>query len=207
MLFSRSVVSWVFGPHGLQHSGLLCPSLSPRGCWKWCPLSWWCHPTTLSSVAPFLSSPQIKVFSSESAPHIRWPKYWSFSFSPSNEYSGLISFRIDWFDLLAIQGAPKSLLRHHNSKASVVQPSPFFGLPCGSAGKESACSGGDLGLILGLGRSPGEEKGYPLRYSGLENSMDFIVHGVAKSWTWLRDFHFHNRLGQKRHHLVSETRS
>ena len=95
----------------------------------------------------------------------------------------MISFRIDWFDLLAIQGAPKSLLRHHNSKASVVQPSPFFGLPCGSAGKESACSGGDLGLILGLGRSPGEEKGYPLEYSSLENSMDCVVHGVANRRT------------------------
>ena len=62
--------------------------------------------------------------------------------------------------------------------------------PCGSAGKESACNSGDLGLIPGLGRSPGEGKGYPLQYSGLENSMDCIVHGVAKSWTRLSDFHF-----------------
>ena len=61
--------------------------------------------------------------------------------------------------------------------------------PCGSAGTESACSAGDLGLIPGSGRSPGEEKGYPLQYSGLENSMDCIVHGVAKSWTRLSDFH------------------
>ena len=65
------------------------------------------------------------------------------------------------------------------------------GFPCGSAGKESACSAGDLGLIPGLGRPPGEGKGYPLQYSGLENSMDYIVHGVAKSQTRLRDFHFH----------------
>ena len=70
----------------------------------------------------------IKVFSSESARRIRWPKYWSFNFSisPSNEYSGLISFRIDWFDLLAVQGTLKSLLQHHNSKASVLQCSAFF---------------------------------------------------------------------------------
>ena len=72
--------------------------------------------------------PSIRVFSSESALHLRWPKYWSFSFSisPSNEYSGLISYRIDWFDLLAVQGTHKSLLQHHNSKASVLQHSAFF---------------------------------------------------------------------------------
>ena len=64
-------------------------------------------------------------------------------------------------------------------------------LPCDSAGKEYACSAGDLGLVPGLGRSPGEGKGYPLQYSGLENSMDCIVHGVAKSRTRLSDFHFH----------------
>ena len=72
--------------------------------------------------------PSIKVFSSESALHIRWPNYWSFSFSlsPSNEYSGLISFRIDWFDLFAVQGTLKSLLQHHNLKASILQHSAFF---------------------------------------------------------------------------------
>ena len=64
------------------------------------------------------------------------------------------------------------------------------GFSCGSSGKESACNFGDLGLIPGLGRSPGEGRGYPLQYSGLENSMDCIVHGVAKSWTRLSDFHF-----------------
>ena len=67
----------------------------------------------------------------------------------------------------------------------------FLGFPCGSADKESACHAGDLGSIPGLGRSPGEGKGYPLQYSGLENSMDCTVHGVAKSWTRLSDFHFH----------------
>ena len=72
--------------------------------------------------------PSIRVFSSESDLHIRWPKYWSFSFSisPSSEYSGLVSFRIDWLDLLAVQGALKSLLQHHSSKASILQHSAFF---------------------------------------------------------------------------------
>ena len=72
--------------------------------------------------------PGIRVFSSESAVRIRWPKYWSFSFNicPSNEYSGLISFRMDWLDLLAVQGTLKSLLHHHSSKASILQSSSFF---------------------------------------------------------------------------------
>ena len=73
--------------------------------------------------------PSIRVFSNESALHLRWPKYWSFSFSiisPSKEYSGLISFRMDWFDLLAVQGTLKSLLQYHNSKASILQCSAFF---------------------------------------------------------------------------------
>ena len=72
--------------------------------------------------------PSIRVFSNESVLHIRWPNYWSFSFSisPSNEYSELISFRIDWFDILAVQGTLKSLLQHHNSKGSILQHSGFF---------------------------------------------------------------------------------
>ena len=70
--------------------------------------------------------PSIRVFSNESALLIKWPKYWSFSISPSNEYSGLISFRIDWFDLLAVQGTLKSLLQHHNLKVSVLRHSAFF---------------------------------------------------------------------------------
>ena len=72
--------------------------------------------------------PSIRVFSNESVLHIRWPKYWRFSFtiSPSNEHSGLISFRMDWLDLLAVQGTPKSLLQHHSSKASILQHSAFF---------------------------------------------------------------------------------
>ena len=70
--------------------------------------------------------PSIRVFSSESTLRIRWPKYWHFSISPSNEYSGLISFRIDWFDLPAVQGTLKSLLQHHSLKASIIQCSAFF---------------------------------------------------------------------------------
>ena len=81
-----------------------------------------CHSLLLSSIIP-----SIRVFANESALHIRWPKYWSFSFSisPSNEYAGLISFRIDWFDL-AVQGTLKSLLQHHSSKASILRCSAFF---------------------------------------------------------------------------------
>ena len=83
-----------------------------------------CHPLLLR---PSIF-PSIRVFSNESALCIRWPKYWSFSFSisPSNEYSGLISFRMDWWDLLAVQGTLKSLLQHHSSKASILRCSAFF---------------------------------------------------------------------------------
>ena len=120
-------------PYGLQHARLPCPSLAPGVCSNSCPLSWWCHPTISSSVTrPLLPLPSIfpsiRIFSNESALRIRWPKYWSFSFSisPSNEYSGLVSFRIDWFDLLAVQGTLKNLLQHHGSKASILQHSAFF---------------------------------------------------------------------------------
>ena len=81
-----------------------------------------CHPLLL---LPSIF-PSIRVFSSESLLHIRWPKYWSFSFSPSNEYSGLMSFRIDWFDLLTVQGTLKHPLQHQNSEASIFQCSAFF---------------------------------------------------------------------------------
>ena len=83
-----------------------------------------CHPFLL----PSLIFPSIRIFSNESVLRIRWPKYWSFSFSisPFNEYSGLISFRMDWFDLLAVQGTLKSLLQHHSSKASILWCSAFF---------------------------------------------------------------------------------
>ena len=95
------VVSSSLQPHGLQHARLSCPTPTPGACSNSCPSSLWFHPTISSSVVPFSSCPQsfpASVFSNESALHIRWPKYWSFSFSisPSNEYSGLISFRMDW---------------------------------------------------------------------------------------------------------------
>ena len=81
-----------------------------------------CHPLLL----PPSIIPSIRVFSNESVLHIRWPKYWSFSISPSNEYSGLISFRMDWLDILAVQGTLKSLLQHHSSKVSILRCSAFF---------------------------------------------------------------------------------
>ena len=101
-----------------------------------------CHPLIL---LPSIF-PSIRVFSNESVFHIRWPKYWSFSFSisPSNEYSGLTSFRTDWLDLLAVQGTLQSLLQHHSSKASILHPSAFFRVqlshPYMTTGKAEALS-------------------------------------------------------------------
>ena len=113
-------------PHGLQHAKPCCPSPSPKVCSSSCLLYQWCHPAISSSDIPFSSC--IRVFSSEWALLTRWPKYWSssFSISPSNDYSGLISFRIDWFDLPAVQGTLKCLLQHDSSKASILQCSAFF---------------------------------------------------------------------------------
>ena len=125
--FSRSVVSDSLRPHESQHT---CPSPTPGACSNSCPSSRWCHPTISSSVLLLPPSifTSIRVFSNESVLPIRWPKYWSFSFNirPSNEYSGLISFRMDWLDLLAVQGTLKSPLQHHSSKASILQYSAFF---------------------------------------------------------------------------------
>ena len=115
---------WLFTTHELQHASLPCPSLSPRVCSNSCPLSQWYHSTISPSFAPFSSSvfPSIRVFCSELALCIRWLKYSSFSFSisPSKEYLALISFRIDWFHLLAVQGTLKILLQHHNWKLSIL---------------------------------------------------------------------------------------
>ena len=108
-------------PHGLQHARFPCPSPTPRACSNSCPSCQLCHSTISSSVVPFSSRLQsFPAAGSFPVLHIRWPKYWSFIFSisPSNEYSGLISFRIDWFDLLAVQRTLKNLLQHHSSKAS-----------------------------------------------------------------------------------------
>ena len=131
LLFSHSVMSNSLQPHGLQHARLPCPSTSPGACSNSCPLCPWCHPTISSSVISFSSCLQflrsIRVFSNELALHIRWSKYWrlSFSISPSNEYSGVIYFRIDWFFLLVVQGTLKSL-QHHNSKASILHNLAFL---------------------------------------------------------------------------------
>ena len=131
LLLSCSDVSNSLQPHGLQHTRLFCLSPSPGAC-------------SLMSIETVMPStylvicrplfllpsvfPSIRLFSNESVLLIRWPKYWSFSFSisPSSEYSGLISFRIDWFDLLTIQGTLQSLLQQHSSKASILQLSAFF---------------------------------------------------------------------------------
>ena len=124
--FSFSVVSDSLRPHEPQHARPPCPSPTPNPP----------KPMSIKSVIPSnhlilchpllllpLVFPSMRVFSNESALHIRWPKYWNFSFniSPSNEHPGLICFRIDWLDLLAIQGTLKSLLQHHSSKASILR--------------------------------------------------------------------------------------
>jgi len=118
-------------PHELQHTRLFCLSPTPGACSNSCPLSQWCHPIISSSVIPFSSCfsvfYSVRVFSNESVLCIRWPKYRSFSFSISlsHEYSGLTSFWIDRFDLLAVQRTCKSFLQHHSSKASVLWYSAF----------------------------------------------------------------------------------
>ena len=145
--------------------------------------------------------PSIRVFSSESALLIRWPKYWSFSFSisPSSEYLGLISFRMDWLDLLAVQRTLRSLLQHHSSKPSILQHSAFFTVqfshPYMTTGKTIALTiqtfvGRVMSLLFNvLFRFViGEGNGTPLQYSCLRNPMDrgawwAAVHGVAKSRT------------------------
>ena len=180
-------------PCGLQNARPPCLSPTPGVYSNSCALSRWCfqpsHPL-LSPSPPAFNLSQHQGLSSESVLQIRWPKYWSFSFSinPSNEYSGLISFRMDpviclfpssfkhgvWWLLCHLIGLPW-----------------YQGFPGSSDGKESACNARDSSLIPGLGRSPGEGNGHPLQYSGLENFMDYTVHGVTKSQTRLSDLHFH----------------
>ena len=144
-----------------------------------------CHPLLL---LPSIF-PSISVFSNESALHIRWPKYWSFSFkiSPTNDHPGLISFRMDWLDLLAVQGTLKSFLLHHSSKASILRHSAFFMVqiflygphPYMTTGKTIALA---RQTFVGKARSLlfnmlsrlviGEGNGAPLQYSRLANPMD-----------------------------------
>ena len=130
--FSHSVVSDSLWPHESQHARPPCPSPTSGVHSDSRPLSQWCHPAISSSVVPFSSCPQSlpvsESFSNGSTLHMRWPKYWSFSFSiiPSKEIPELISFRMDWLDLLAVQGTHKSFLQHHSSKASILWHSAFF---------------------------------------------------------------------------------
>ena len=130
--FSHSVMSDSLWSHGLQHTRPPCPLPIPGVYLNSCPLSRWCHPTISSSVVPLSSClqsfPASGFFSNESVLRIIMPKYWSFNFnmSPSNEYSGLISLRTDWLNLLVVQGTLKSLLQQHSSKASIFQPSAIF---------------------------------------------------------------------------------
>ena len=156
-----------------------------------------CHPLLLLHPIP----PSIKVFSNESTLRMRWPKYWSFSFSisPYNEHPGLISFRMDWLALLAGQGTLKSLLQHHSSKASTLWHSAFFTVqlsrPYMTTGKTIALTrwtffGKVMSLLFNmLSRLViGEGNGTPLQCSCLENSRDggawwAAVYRVAQSWT------------------------
>ena len=142
------------------------------------------HFILYSPHSPFaFNFPSIRVFSSESALCIRWWKYWRFSFSIilSNEYSGLISFRTDWFELHAVQGTPKSLLQHHSSKALILWCWVFFIV--------------QLTFIHDYWKNNSLDNGTPLQYSCLENPMDggawwAAVHGVTKSQTQLSDLTF-----------------
>ena len=129
---SHSVVSDSLQPHEPQHARPPCPSPTPRVYSNSCQLSCWCHSIISSSVLPFSthlqSSPASGSFQMSQFFYVRWPKYWSFSFniSPTNEHTGLIFLRMDWLDLLAVQGALKSLLQHYSSKASILQCLAFF---------------------------------------------------------------------------------
>ena len=131
LLFSRSVVSYSLQPHGLWHSRLPCPSLSPS-LLKFMSVESAMPSNHLILCCPLLLLPSIfpsiRVLSNESMLHIRWPKYWSFSFSisPSSEYSGLTSFTIDRFDRLSVQGTWKSLFQHYTVRASVLGTQPFL---------------------------------------------------------------------------------
>ena len=145
--FSHSVMSDTLRPHELEHPRPPCPSSTPGVYPNSCPSSQYaiqhlilCRPLFLLPPIP----PSIRVFSSESTLHMRWLKYWSFSFSisPSKEHPGLISFRMDWLHLLAVQGTLKSLLQHYSSEASILRCSAFFTVqlshPCMTTGKTVA---------------------------------------------------------------------
>ena len=141
--FSCSVVSNSLRPHGLQHATPPCPSPTPRVHSDSCPLTRWCHPTISSSMVPF--SPRLQSFPASGS--FQMSQFFasgchSLNISPYNEYSGLISFRMDWLNLLAVQETLKSLLQHHSSKASILWRSAFFivqlSLPYMATGKTIA---------------------------------------------------------------------
>ena len=203
LLFSCSVVSNSLWPHGLQHTRLCYASPSPKTCSNSCPLSEWYHPNISSSVIPFSSC--LQSFPTSGSFPVSWffaPCGQSIGASASASVlpinSGLISFKIDWFDFLAVQGSQKSLLQHHSSKASILRHSAFFmcqlllgfwivlmnnasictficllGLPQWLSSKESACGAGDTGdtnSIPGSVSSPAERNGNLLQYSCLKKS-------------------------------------
>ena len=170
--FSHSVVSDSLWPHESQHARPPCPSPTPRIYPNPCPSSRWCHPAISSSVVPFSSYPQSLPasgsFPNESTICTRWPKYWGFSFiiSPSNEHAGLISFRMDWLDLLAVQGTLKSLLEHYSSKASIFRHSAFFTV---QLSHPSMTTGKTIDLT---------------RWTFVENTKSFFVWLIKHSCLW-----------------------
>ena len=128
--FSRSLMSYSLRPHESQHARPPCPSPTPGVHSNTCPWSRRWHPAISSSIVPFFCSQSLPASGSFPMSQLcmRWPNYWSFSFNinPSNEQPGLISFRMDWLDLPAVQGTLKSLLQHHSSKASILLRLAFF---------------------------------------------------------------------------------
>ena len=164
------------GPHGLQHTGHLCLSPTPGAYSKSRWLSQWCHPTIF---------PSMRVFSNESVLPIRWPKYrnFSFSISPFNEYSGLISFKMYWFDLLAVQGTLKGLLQHHSSKIISFSALSFlYGLTLTSIHAAAAKS---LQSCLTLcdpidGSSPGS----PVPAILQARTLEWVVISFSNVWKW-----------------------
>ena len=129
-----------------------------------------CPPLLLPSMFP-----SIRIFSNESVLHIRWPIYWNFSFSISlfSQYSRLISFRMDWFDLLAVQGTLKSLLQHHSSTASILRRSAFFTVQLSHPYMTTGCTQSNFVYLAPLNMCRLEKgNGSPLQYSCLENPMD-----------------------------------
>ena len=163
--FSCSVMSDSLWPHESQHARPLCPSPTPGVYSNLCASSWWCHPAISSSVVPFSSCPQ-SLPASESFPMSQlfaWGGQ-SIGVSASAENPGLVSFRMDWLDLLAVQGTLKSLLQHHSSKSSILRCSAFFTVQLSHPYMTT-------GKTIALTRR-GEDNGTPLQYSCLENPMD-----------------------------------